>query len=291
MCANCSSVAGMVPGRFVAPEDAACTPPLHRWIRRATFIARLQQGLFARARSERHRELLEIGHADQYLARLRAFRGADDAKVFEYLHEPHGARMADLELGLQERHRRHLPFDDDLRRLESELVRRTAPVFFYLAYLELDAIVRIVLRPPEFAQSFQLATGDERALHAHRFGRIDRQVEHIAAPEQALGSRHVDDGARIDLRGDRKGDARGDIRFDETGDDVDRRALRGDDEVDAGRPRQLRDAANAGLDARRRHQHEVRQLVDDDDDIRQGFLRKVLIVLFDLAHAGACEAL
>ena len=45
--------------------------------------------------------------------------------------------------------------------------------------------------------------------------------------------------------------------------------LRGDDEVDAGRARELRQPADLALDFERRRHHQVRQLVDDHDPVRQ----------------------
>ncbi len=51
------------------------------------------------------------------------------------------------------------------------------------------------------------------------------------------------------------------------GDDVDRRPLRRDDQVNAGRARELRQAHDRRFDLRRRDQHEVGELVDDDHDV------------------------
>ena len=54
---------------------------------------------------------------------------------------------------------------------------------------------------------------------------------------------------------------------------------------------ELRQTHDRRLDARRRDQHEVGQLVDDDHDVRQLFVGILGVVLFDLAHAGFSEAL
>src|SRR5215472_10249326 len=61
--------------------------------------------------------------------------------------------------------------------------------------------------------------------------------------------------------------------------------------MDAGRARELRDAADARLDARRRDEHEVGELVDDDDDILHAIVGILEIVLLDLADARARETL
>ena len=64
-------------------------------------------------------------------------------------------------------------------------------------------------------------------------------------------------------------DAGRDVGLDDAGDDVDRRALRGDDQVDADGPGLLGDAGDALLDVAGRDHHQVVELVDDDDDERQ----------------------
>jgi hypothetical protein len=56
-------------------------------------------------------------------------------------------------------------------------------------------------------------------------------------------------------------------RLDEAGDDVDRRPLGRQDEVDAGRTGELGDADDRLLDVTRGDHHQVRQLVDDDEQV------------------------
>ena len=67
----------------------------------------------------------------------------------------------------------------------------------------------------------------------------------------------------------REREAGRDVGLDDTGDHVDRRALRGDHEVDADRAGHLGDAADRVLDVARRDHHQVVELVDDDEDERQ----------------------
>ena len=82
-----------------------------------------------------------------------------------------------------------------------------------------------------------------------------------------------------------------DVRLDQPGDDLDRWALRGDDEVDAGGARELGDAGDRGLDLVGADHHQVGQLVDDDDDVRHPRLAgpQRLVVAGDVAHAAAGE--
>ena len=75
------------------------------------------------------------------------------------------------------------------------------------------------------------------------------------------------------LRRDLEGDARRDVGLDQAGDHVDRRALRGQDQVDAGGARLLRQARDQLLDLLADHHHQVGELVDDHHDQRQGLER------------------
>lgn len=86
---------------------------------------------------------------------------------------------------------------------------------------------------------------------------------------EGFGSFAVEDGARVDLRGDLKGDARGVVGFDDAGDDVDGRALRREDGVDPDCARHLREAGDGRLDVLGGGHHEVGEFVDDEYDVRQ----------------------
>src|SRR5207302_4874824 len=99
--------------------------------------------------------------------------------------------------------------------------------------------------------------------------RVQGQVEHVAAAEQLLGAHLVEDHPRVDAARHREGDAAGDVRLDQAGDDVRRRALGGDDQVDADGAGELGDAADEVLDLAGGDHHQVGELVDDDDDVRQ----------------------
>ena len=64
-------------------------------------------------------------------------------------------------------------------------------------------------------------------------------------------------------------DARRNVGLDQAGDHVHRRALRGEDQVDAGGARLLRQARDQLLDLLADHHHQVGELVDDHHDQRQ----------------------
>jgi len=134
--------------------------------------------------------------------------------------------MADRELGLQRRSRRIVAFDDEFGSLEAEWI----DLFLFFIGDRLNIYVEQILRSrlfgPKMNQALQLAAGYECALRANRLGRIDRQVQHVAASEQPFGADHVENRARIDLRRHRESDARRNIGFNEARDNVHRRAPR-----------------------------------------------------------------
>ena len=134
------------------------------------------------------------------------------------------------------RRRRVVRLDDELRSLVTERID-VAPHFLVVADrndLDVEQVVGTRLARPELDQPTDLGAGDQRALRANRLRRVDREIEHVAAAEQPFRAVHVEDDARIGLRAHRKRDARRNVRLDQTGDDVHRRALRRDDEMDSG---------------------------------------------------------
>ena len=108
-----------------------------------------------------------------------------------------------------------------------------------------------------------------RALKSLQTGGSERLEEHVALAEEALGAGRVEDHARVGLARDGERDPRGHVRLDHPGDDVHRRALRREHEVDADRARLLREPDHAVLDRLRRDHHQVGELVDDHEQVRQ----------------------
>ena len=70
-----------------------------------------------------------------------------------------------------------------------------------------------------------------------------------------------------------KGDARGHIGFDQTRNHINAGALGGQNQVNARGAGFLRQARNQLFDFFADHHHQIGQLVDDDDDMRQRLLR------------------
>ena len=86
----------------------------------------------------------------------------------------------------------------------------------------------------------------------------------------------------------------GHVRLDHAGDHVDRRPLRREHEVDADGARLLGEADDRVLDGLRRHHHQVGELVDHDEQVRQRLLAARLegpVRLGQVAGADDREAL
>ena len=102
----------------------------------------------------------------------------------------------------------------------------------------------------------------------------------------------IQDHPAVDLRGDGEGDARREVGLDQPGDHVHAGALGGQHQVDAGRPRHLRQPADLPLDVVGRGHHQVGQLVDHQHDVGQRLdvrdAADLAVVLDDVAHA-ACR--
>ena len=128
-------------------------------------------------------------------------------------------------------------------------------------------VVGVVVLLDEVNHALDLLLRDKAALGTAR-ALAAKLVEHVAVAKEALGTRLVEDDARVHAIVDRKRHAVVDVCLDEARHDVCRGALRGNDEVYAGSAPQLGDAHNRGLDVLAGNHHEVRELVDHDDEIR-----------------------
>ena len=220
--------------------------------------------------------------------------------VGELVDDPARTRVSDVELALHKRDRgralgRHRARRTGEERVELALLPPLTLPLGARSFLEdLLHVARPALRLPEVDHAVNFLVADESTLDASRFPGVDRLVEHVAPTEQLFRTARIEDHPAVDLRADGEGDARRDVGLDEPGDDVCGRPLRGDDEVDADRPGKLRDPADELFDLAGRHHHQVGQLVDHDDDVRQPpgeLLRRLVVVGGDVAYAFCREEL
>ena len=227
-----------------------------------------------------------LGH--QHLAGLAALEGADNALFLHLIHQAGGAGIAHLEPPLQQRSGGKARFHHHGNGLLQQLVAAVAVAFGGrrgggaaslaldlgggLLDLAHDGIIVFALFPllDEGDDTLHLAVGHKAALHAGGLAAADRIVQHIAAAQQLFGAAHIQNGAGVDLRGNGKGNTAGNVGLDEPGDDIHRGTLGGDHQVHTGGTGHLRQAADVILDVLGGGHHQVRQLIDDNDDLRHG---------------------
>ena len=159
-----------------------------------------------------------------------------------------------------------------------------------LEHLRVAVVRGPALQRPVTADELDLVVRHVDALRADRLREVGAKHEHVATSEELLRTGHVNDGAGVDGGRGSKRDTSRDVRLDETGDDVDGGPLRAEDEVDAGGAGQLRHAGDLLLHLDRRLEHEVGELVDDEDDVRDAVGAGVLlVVLADVPRARPGE--
>src|SRR6266550_466221 len=257
------------------------------------FIARLGRSL-ALFDAEPLQQIVDVGKRHQDLARLGSLIAADHAMLGELVDDPAGPGITDVELALHERDRRrafgrHRTRGPREKGIQLAFLPPLASLPFGHGALfeDLFHVAGSSLRLPEADHAIDLWIADESALDACRLACIDGLVEHVAATEKLFRTAGVEDDAAVDLRADSKRYAGGNVGLDQTRDDVCRRALRGDDQVNADGAGKLRDAADQLFDLTGGDHHQVGQLVDHDHDVRQPpgeLLRGLVVVGGDVPH-------
>jgi len=124
------------------------------------------------------------------------------------------------------------------------------------------------------------------ALYPQHPSAAGRAEEHVALAQQRLRATLVENHAGVRLRGHRKGDAVRDVGLDEARDHVDRRPLGGHHHVHAGRPADLAKTGDGVLHVVGRHHHEVGELVDHEQYVRQRPLALALTQTVEVPQLG-----
>ncbi len=229
---------------------------------------------------------LALRRRHQHFAVAVGLHRRHEARALHLLDQTRGAVVADAQVPLHERDRRPPGLEHDRHRLVVHRIGFGVGAFdrHAVGVVACDAAFEQSLDVLRLAQLLQVlddamhfAVRHERAVHALRVAGSRRQEQHVALAEQRLGAHLVENRARVDLARHLERNARRNVRLDEAGDHVDRRTLRGEDEMDAGGARLLRDARDELLDLLAGHHHEVGQLVDHDDDQRHFFERLGLV--------------
>ena len=142
-------------------------------------------------------------------------------------------------------------------------------------------VVWLALRLDELDNLVDFVVRDKAALNTARLTPVDLGEQHVAQTGQLFSTHLIDDDARVDARSNVKGDAVGDVGLDEARHHVGAGALRGHDKVDTGGTAQLGDTHDRGLDILTGDHHQVRELVNDDDQV--GHLLRWVVVMLKLA--------
>src|SRR5690606_6439997 len=211
-------------------------------------VALPARGLLPADAGDRGAELVGV---DEHVAGLGSLGGADDLAGLEQVHQPARLREADAQLALQYGGRAELRGDHELRGLQQHL-EIVADVVVDLLLLRDDgdvlAVVRRHLRLDVVDDLVDLRLVDPGALDAHRLRLAHRVEQGVALADELLRAGRVEDDAGVLQGGGREGEPAGHVRLDDAGDDVDRRALRGEDQVDPRGTGELGYALDRGLD-------------------------------------------
>ena len=161
----------------------------------------------------------------QHLPRIGSVERADVTALLQLIDDPRGAGIADLQASLEKGRRGTIVLLDDAYGIEQQpvgvFVRRLGDPFRLLAALhDAHVVVRLSLGPPVLGDVADLLVGDEDALQPNWSRQVRRLEEHVAATDQVLGARHVEDRARVDLRGHGESDTAREVGLDQTRDDV-----------------------------------------------------------------------
>ena len=128
-------------------------------------------------------------------------------------------------------------------------------------------VVGLALRFDRLHDRGDLVVRGETTLNAHRLGILRLRQQEVTVADEALCTGGIQDYAAVQARCHVERHAVRDVRLDKARDHVGRGALRGNDEVDAGRAGELRYARDGELHLLPHVHHEVCQLVYDDNDV------------------------
>ena len=122
---------------------------------------------------------------------------------------------------------------------------------------------------PIINQLIQLRIAHKTTLHPQRRRRIGVLEQHIPRPQQPFRPRRIQHHAAIRARGHRKRNTSGEIGLDKTRNHIHRRPLRGQNHMNPRRPRHLRQPGNTPLRILGSQHHQIRQLINNNDNIGQ----------------------
>ena len=92
-------------------------------------------------------------------------------------------------------------------------------------------------------------------------------VQQVATTNQLVGTTAVENGARIDFRGHPESNPCGEVGFDDPRNDIDRRALGGDNQMNPNGTGQLGQASDRGLYFFSRSHDQVGKLIHHQNNV------------------------
>src|SRR2546426_4849344 len=269
-------------------------------------LFRVPRSAFALPRSVSRTNLIQLFQSHQHVPRLGPVGGPEDAGQLQLIDDPGGATVPDAHAPLQQRGRAELVLDAHFRGLPEQRIALAGSAFltppasvfsrffrlFQCRHLFIDARARsrrlCGMRLVPVHEAFGFVGRDEGPLHAEQLALAGRQKQHVPVPEHGLGAVLVEDGTAVDLGRDPKRDAAREVRLDEPGDDVHRRTLGGEHQVNADRPSLLRECGERRFDLALHREHQVRELVDDEHDVGEDPTRVFAVERQLLLDAGLC---
>src|SRR5712691_1626736 len=231
--------------------------------------------------------LIQLLQSDQNIPGFRAVRRTQDSCQLQLVDYPRRSTVPDAHAPLEQRRRAELVLDADLRGLAEQGIALAGGALLPLAAAVLPGLLRLLQRRHLFIdartrncrfcgmclvpvhQPLGLVGRDEGSLHPEQLALAGRQKQHVPVPEHGLCAVLIEDGTAVDLGRDPKRDAAREVRLDEPGDDVHRRALGSEHQVNADGARLLREGGEGRFDLALYREHQIRQLVDDQHDVRE----------------------
>ena len=137
---------------------------------------------------------------------------------------------------------------------------------------------------PIISELSELEVGNKCALQAYRGSCVWCLEEHIALAQQPFRTGLVKDDAAVHVGGDREGNTSREISFDQTGDDIGRRALGGDDQMNTSCARKLSQTGDGTFGLIRSQHHQVCQLVDDHNNIRKSLFTRLGFMIVEFIN-------
>src|SRR6266480_4587688 len=209
---------------------------------------------------------------DKNLARFSAFAGTQNTALLQNINDARGTGVTESQPPLKQGRGGAFFLPNDFKTFLHQLFVFLRYFFFWRCHglqflLHLRIKSRWALRGNEFNEPTNLIIGHKYTLGANEARGARREVQHIALPKQSVGAVFVKDDATVDLGCNLECNPARNIRFDDAGNDIRPRRLRGYDQMNASGPGHLGDPRDRGLNVGWRRLHQIGQLIDNDYDV------------------------